>query len=64
MLMGSHVTTSLMESLPAPLWTGSKAQRRIADIAMTMASHAEPESDDWRRLRVESNTLVAAEFGV
>jgi len=33
MLMGSHVTTSLVEGLPVPPWTGSRSQRRIARLA-------------------------------
>jgi hypothetical protein len=33
LLMGGHVTTSLIESLPVPLWTGDAAQRRIGRLA-------------------------------
>ncbi len=33
LLMGGHLTTSLVESLPAPAWTGSRAQRRTAALA-------------------------------
>ncbi len=33
MLMGGHLTTTLIESLPVPPWTGSDAQRRIAGLA-------------------------------
>ena len=33
MLMGGHLTTALVESLPAPLWTGSADQRAIAELA-------------------------------
>jgi hypothetical protein len=33
MLMGGHVTTSLVEALPVPAWTRSRAQRRIARLA-------------------------------
>jgi hypothetical protein len=33
MLMGGHVTTSLVEGLPVPVWRGTALQRRIARIA-------------------------------
>ena len=62
MLMGSHVTTSLMESLPAPPWTGSASQQRIAAIATTLASHPDPASENWQQLRAESSAMVDAEF--
>ncbi|HVQ42214.1 MAG TPA: N-6 DNA methylase [Vicinamibacterales bacterium] len=64
MLMGGHVTTSLMESLPVPPWTGSDRQQRIAAIALTLASHDEPEGDHWKQLQAESNALVDSEFSV
>ena len=35
--MGSHVTTTLMENLPVPLWTGSRVQREIAALARDLA---------------------------
>ena len=62
MLMGSHVTTSLVEALPVPVWTGGAGQQRIARIAMTLAQHAEPQSDDWQQWQAESSALVDAEF--
>ena len=37
MLMGGHVTTSLVESLPVPAWTGTRDQRRIAQLAWRLA---------------------------
>ena len=37
MLMGSHLTTSLIESLPVPRWNGSAAHRRIAGLARQMS---------------------------
>ena len=37
MLMGSHVTTSLVESLPVPAWTGTRRERRIAYLARRLA---------------------------
>ncbi len=33
MLMGGHVTTGLVESLPVPQWSGSRDQRRIARLS-------------------------------
>jgi hypothetical protein len=33
MLMGGHVTTSLVEGLPIPKWQGTPEQLRIADLA-------------------------------
>lgn len=64
MLMGSHVTTSLIEALPVPVWNGDARQRRIAAIAETLASHPEPEGDEWTRLRAESSALVDSDFAV
>jgi hypothetical protein len=39
MLMGGHVTTSLVEHLPAPVWSASKAQRLSARLAARLARH-------------------------
>jgi hypothetical protein len=36
-LMGGHLTTSLVESLPAPAWRRSADQRRIARLAMALS---------------------------
>ena len=33
MLMGGHLTTTLIESLPVPIWTGEAPQRLIARLA-------------------------------
>lgn len=38
MLMGGHLTTSLVEDLPVPAWTGGPAERRIARLARRLAS--------------------------
>lgn len=62
MLMGGHVTTSLMESLPVPAWTASTRQQQIAAIALTLASHEEPGGTAWQQLRADLNALVEAEF--
>src|SRR5262249_3372352 len=37
MLMGSHVTTSLVEALPVPVWRESALERRIARLARRLA---------------------------
>ena len=40
--MGSHVTTTLVENLPVPLWTGSRVQREIAALAARLLDHWTP----------------------
>src|SRR5262249_48072793 len=37
LLMGAHVTTSLVEQLPVPPWTDAPLQRRIARLAARLA---------------------------
>jgi hypothetical protein len=37
LLMGSHVTTSLVEQLPVPVWSSTPVQRRIAAVAARLA---------------------------
>jgi hypothetical protein len=37
MLMGGHVTTGLVESLPVPRWAGTPEQRRVAELAGQLA---------------------------
>lgn len=37
LLMGGHLTTTLVEGLPVPPWTGSSNQRRIARLASRIA---------------------------
>jgi hypothetical protein len=37
MFMGSHVTTSLVEQIPVPVWTGEADQRAIAALAATLS---------------------------
>ena len=46
MLMGGHVTTALVEHLPAPPWTGNRDQRRLAELAQQLA--LESSTDDER----------------
>lgn len=38
LLMGGHVTTGLVESLPVPLWRGDATDRRIASVAKRLAN--------------------------
>jgi hypothetical protein len=38
LLMGGHVTTALVESLPVPRWDASGEQRRIADLGARLTS--------------------------
>lgn len=38
LLMGGHLTTSLVEGLPVPPWTGSRRQKRIAQLTTSIAS--------------------------
>jgi hypothetical protein len=45
MLMGGHVTTALVEHLPAPPWTGDREQHRLADLARGLAQ-ASPVDDE------------------
>jgi hypothetical protein len=59
LLMGGHLTTSLIESLPVPLWTGAAAQRRVARLAQRLAVH--PENP---RLRAHVQAAVAREYAV
>jgi hypothetical protein len=38
MLMGSHVTTGLVENLPVPNWTADARQKRIAELVLALTS--------------------------
>ncbi len=59
LLMGGHLTTSLVEGLPVPRWTGSTRQMRVARLATAAAAptHLKPGSS---RLLAHSLTR---EFG-
>jgi hypothetical protein len=46
MLMGGHVTTSLIEDLPVPAWSGSSLQRTIARLAERLSRA--PARTAWR----------------
>jgi hypothetical protein len=63
LLMGGHLTTSLIEGLPVPPWTGAPRQREIATLARTLSrtpgdTRADAPSDRRSRL----HALLAAEF--
>ncbi|TAK15024.1 MAG: hypothetical protein EPO35_08585 [Acidobacteria bacterium] len=55
LLMGGHLTTSLVEGLPIPRWTGSARQRRIARLAARMRAPAHPST---RRTRALAHLLT------
>ncbi|HWB18454.1 MAG TPA: N-6 DNA methylase [Vicinamibacterales bacterium] len=58
LLMGSHVTTTIVERLPAPVWTGEAAQRRVARLARRL-------STAWSaRAHARLQADVAAIFGL
>jgi len=59
LLMGGHLTTSLVEGLPVPPWTGSPRQRRIARLSRRLSAGAAPS-----RLAARLQALVALEYGV
>jgi hypothetical protein len=58
MFMGSHVTTSLIEQIPVPVWTGESDQRAIAALSAALSA---PLDDGGRRAmrRSELDELVA-----
>jgi len=65
LLMGGHLTTSLVESLPVPMWTGAPAQRRIARLAERLAvrrsisvgTHARLQAAVAREYRVSASSF-------
>lgn len=61
-LMGSHVTTSLVESLPVPRWRDTPAHRRIGRIAARLANPTLGERAR-SRLCVHLNEAVEALYG-
>jgi hypothetical protein len=62
LLMGSHVTTSLIEYLPVPRWENTQVHRRVGSIAMRLA---QPGLDGKARSRllVHINDAVGALYG-
>jgi len=63
LLMGSHVTTSLVEQLPVPRWDGTSAQRRVSQLARRLANPALSERVRTRLL-VHLNRSVEAFYGI
>jgi hypothetical protein len=59
MLMGGHVTTGLIESLPIPNWTGDDRQVRIATLGQRL-SVAPLDSD----AKEELDAVVAQLYGL
>jgi len=70
MLMGSHVTTSLVERLPVPAWTRSRDQRRIGHQARLLsrrpdeAIEAELHASVAQLYRVTPDELAALLAGL
>jgi Eco57I restriction-modification methylase len=61
MLMGSHVTTSLVEQLPVPIWTGAEDQIQISRLAQALAeSNEAPDSPAHASLIAELDRTVTA----
>jgi Eco57I restriction-modification methylase len=58
MLMGGHLTTSLVESLPVPIWTGDAEQRAVAALAAKLQTR--PGAVD---ALAELNDRVARMYG-
>jgi hypothetical protein len=58
MLMGGHLTTSLVESLPAPAWTGDADQQAVAELAVRLRE----QPDDTAAL-ADLNDRVARMYG-
>ncbi len=49
MLMGGHVTTALVESLPVPVWAATPEQRRIAELGERL-TQAPTDAAAWEEL--------------
>jgi len=58
LLMGGHMTTSLVESLPAPRWTSSPEQRRLGLLAERLSRRP------TARVAIALETRVARLFGI
>jgi hypothetical protein len=59
LLMGGHLTTSLVEGLPVPRWRGTGADRRIARLARRLA--VRPHAAD---VRARLEAAVARRYGL
>lgn len=58
LLMGGHVTTSLVEGLPVPAWKNTASERRIARLAARLARRR-----DLPRTNATLQALVAEMYG-
>jgi hypothetical protein len=59
LLMGGHVTTSLVEQLPAPAWRDTRLERRIAALAEEL-SHPATTAPAIQSARAAEASLQAA----
>ncbi len=64
MFMGSHVTTSLIEQLPAPPWTGAPDQQHIARLAAMLSGRGPLDGADAGAVRSELDDRVARLYAV
>jgi hypothetical protein len=64
--MGSHVTTTLVENLPVPPWTGSNVQREIGRLAQDLADlgPSGPLDPGTPELRIALNRAVCSMYGL
>jgi hypothetical protein len=62
LLMGGHLTTSLVESLPVPAWKGDAGDRRIAQLAEHLSRESTDASSDEEGALLQA--LVAERFGL
>ncbi len=61
--MGGHVTTSLAEQLPVPVWEADTSQRRIARLGRRLAGRSHSSfSKGASRLRWPLYRIELAEF--
>ena len=63
MLMGSHVTTGLVEHLPVPLWTGTRDQKRLAELARRLGEHPAPEETQAAQMQQEIDDRTGRLYG-
>ena len=59
MFMGQHITTGLVEDLPAPIWTGDAEDRQLARLAVRLSRGGSPAP-----VEAELQARVARRYGV
>jgi len=64
LLMGGHVTTGLVESLPVPVWTASADQRRIAALARQISAGSRPRAQSLRPEGSQNSTMAVLHAAV